>query len=498
MPTLSLRPPAAGHPCRSLPDLDEFVLDTVVEAILANVPSEPNQAPVAVPEYCARQPFVLAAICRHLRQFMMSRGAFWSQICINDRPKFNLIEASIERSQSAPLNLDISQTFPESLNELGPDALRRLGVILRRSGPRLASLTMNVAGMDIFKFLETEHERHCTIPGGIPELRFSMSRFTTAIQPIHFVGPRTTTLDIHIHTITPLELVDLLKACSGLKTLRLGYLSFDADDEEIEVALEAAKKAAGGKRDTQSLTHLMLFMPSDLEPMLKIISTFFPMTTKAASFVHLVPGAAASANEYTIVESHLDLTKVQGHNSRNVSLAVGGTFYELVSADEQLRRRFTFTTPALRKTGSPGRATVLGLLQRVVSFDLELNPPRSILQWIDLWRRETFPELRSIVVHLTVDLTGDSPSSTILESAEQNSLKITAPRLEKVTFEWEVTGLVHGHTYGESDPTVQAWARLCRVVLGSFASTTTVKVEACSTRELTLPPSLIKKAISSC
>ena len=134
----------------------------------------------------------------------------------------------------------------------------------------------------------------------------------------------------------------------------------------------------------------------------------------------------------------------------------------------------------------------------MAALDLKLETTQSILQWLDLWRRDTFPELRSIVVHLTVDLTGDSPSSTILESAEQNPLKITALRLEVVNFKWEIKGMMYGHTYDESGSTVQAWARLCRAVLGSFASTMTITVDACSNKELTLPPSLVKKAILLC
>jgi len=495
MTSLSLNGPSVGYSRRSLLDLDELVLHTVIEAILDDVPS---QTPFGVSKYRLRQPFVLAAICQPLRQFIMSRGAFWSKIRIDIESSPDLIEASISRSRSAPLYLEITQTIP------GPDDsdqfdLDRFRLIVHRMGPRLVTLSISISRMDIFQLLVAENKDDRVISGGITNLRLTMALFATTIEPIHFVGPRTTQLNLLAQPITPLRLVDLLKSCECLKTLRLRSLSFDVTEEEIEAALQVANTAASGKRATQSLTHLTIFMLKDLEFMLKIILSFFPLTFKTASFIRLGPDIPPRASDYAILESHLDLTKMQGHNSRDVSLAISGPYYELKSADGQLRRQFVlFFLLSEQEIASPERTIALGLLRRVAALDLKLETTQSILQWLDLWRRDTFPELRSIVVHLTVDLTGDSPSSTILESAEQNSLKITAPRLEKVTFEWEVTGMVHGDTYDESDPTVQSWAQLCRVVLGAFTSTSTITIDACSNRELTFPPSLVKKAILSC
>jgi len=503
MASISPELPTVGYSRRSLLDLGDLVLHAVIEATLEDVPLNHAQALVGVSSHRLRQPFVLATICQPLRQFMMSRGVFWSKICISDTPNFDLIEASVSRSRSAPLHLDIIQMNPVPLAQRDPYALRRLGAIVHHMGSRLVTLTMGFSGMDIFQFLETEHGSRCVISGGIPNLRLTAVQFATTIQPIYFVGPRTTHLDIYAHTIKPLGLVDLLKMCDGLKTLRLSYLSFDVSDEKIEVALETAERAASGKRDTHSLHHLHIDTPSDLESTLKIILSFFPLTIKTASSILIGPGPGPGVPprviDYAIIESHLDLTNMQCHNSRDVSLTVSTISYELKSADGRLRRQFILKLmPVKYHIASPGRATALGPLQRVVSLNLQLNQPRSILQWLDLWRKETFSELRSLVVHVVVDLTDDRPTNSIFESVEPKAQMVAAPRLEKVNFEWEVTGMVDGRAYSETDPMVHAFARLCRVVLGAFISTMAITVDARSTRELTLPPSLIKKAILSC
>ena len=257
---------------------------------------------------------------------------------------------------------------------------------------------MSISRMDIFQLLVTENKDGRVILGGITNLRLSMALFATTIEPIDFVGPRTTQLVLFAQPITPLGLVDLLKACECLKTLRLRSLSFDVTEEEIEAALQVAKTAASGKRATQSLTHLTIFMLKDLEFMLKIILSIFPLTIKTSSFIRLGPDIPPRASDYAILESHLDLTKMQGHNSRDVSLIVSGPYYELKSADGQLRHQFVlFFLLSEQEIASPERTTALGLLQRVAALDLKLETTQSILQWLDLWDQQTFPELRSIV-----------------------------------------------------------------------------------------------------
>jgi len=103
MASMSLELPTVGYSRRSLLDLDDLVLHAVIEAILDDVPS---QAPFGVSKYRLCQPFLLAAICQPLRQFMMTRGAFWSKIRIDIKSNPDLIEASISRSRSAPLYLE--------------------------------------------------------------------------------------------------------------------------------------------------------------------------------------------------------------------------------------------------------------------------------------------------------------------------------------------------------------------------------------------------------